>query len=423
MAWALFLVVFDYYRFQVLGLENLPAIEAFDVIHAVSPGNNLGTVVLASGLHNQRLDESYSIHVQELVKPPLVFIALRPFFGRGKTTAPRPPTPDELQSRLMPFPAQRLRRLRATESLRSLVRETHLRPGQFILPLFVCPGEGVRREIGSMPGNYQMSIDQLVKECVEVQALGIAGVILFGLPESKDEMASGAYDDNGIVQRAIRAIRRETSGLLVVTDVCNCEYTSHGHCGYVKDGDVDNDTTLQWLAKSALSHARAGAHIVAPSDMMDGRVWAIRQALDANGYEKIPILSYAAKFASVFYGPFREAAESAPQFGDRRSYQMDPANGREAMREIELDLQEGADMIMVKPAMPYLDLIWQARQRFDVPIAAYQVSGEYSMIMAAVRNGWLDHDRAMLESLTSITRAGASIILTYFAKPAARLLG
>jgi len=322
----------------------------------------------------------------------------------------------------MPFPTQRLRRLRATPALRQLVRETHLNPGQFILPLFVCPGEGVRREIGAMPGNYQMSIDELVRECAEVHSLGIGGVILFGLPDAKDEMASGAYDDNGIVQRAIRAIRREVPELLIVTDVCNCEYTSHGHCGYIKDGDVDNDTTLQWLAKSALSHARAGAHIVAPSDMMDGRVWAIRQALDANGYEKIPILSYAAKLASVFYGPFREAADSAPQFGDRRSYQMDPANGREAMREIELDLQEGADMIMVKPALPYLDLISQARKRFDVPIAAYQVSGEYSMIVAAARNGWLDHDRAMIETLTSITRAGASIILTYFAKPAARLL-
>jgi porphobilinogen synthase len=323
----------------------------------------------------------------------------------------------------MPFPTQRLRRLRTTPAIRALVRETHLHPSQFILPLFVCPGEGVRREIGAMPGNYQLSIDELVKECVEVQSLGIGGVILFGLPENKDEMASGAYDDNGIVQRSIRALRKETPGLLIVTDVCNCEYTSHGHCGYIIDGDVDNDTTLQWLAKSALSHARAGAHIVAPSDMMDGRVWAIRQALDANGYEKIPILSYAAKFASVFYGPFREAAESAPQFGDRRSYQMDPANGREAMREIELDLQEGADMIMVKPALPYLDLIRQARDRFDVPMAAYQVSGEYSMIVAAARNGWIDEERAMIETLTSITRAGASIILTYFAKPAARLLG
>jgi porphobilinogen synthase len=323
----------------------------------------------------------------------------------------------------MPFPIHRLRRLRRTEALRSLVRETRLHPAQFILPLFVCPGEGVRKEIGAMPGNYQMSIDQLVGECVEVYALGIGGIMLFGLPESKDDMASGAYDENGIVQRAIRAIRKETPKLLVVTDVCNCEYTSHGHCGYVKDGDVDNDTTLQWLAKSALSHARAGADMVAPSDMMDGRVWAIRQALDANGFDKTPILAYAAKFASVFYGPFREAAESAPQFGDRRSYQMDPANGREAMREIELDIEEGADMIMVKPAMPYLDLISQARQRFDVPIAAYQVSGEYSMIVAAARNGWIDHDRAMMESLTSIARAGAGIILTYFAKPAARLLG
>src|ERR1035438_7597597 len=322
----------------------------------------------------------------------------------------------------MPFPTQRLRRLRSTPAIRLLVRDTHVQPSQFILPLFVCPGEGVRREIGSMPGNYQLSIDELVKECTEVQSLGIGGVILFGLPETKDEMASGAYDDNGIVQRAIRALRREAPGLLIATDVCNCEYTSHGHCGYIIDGDADNDTTLQWLAKSALSHARAGVHMVAPSDMMDGRVWAIRQALDANGYEKIPIMAYAAKFASVFYGPFREAAESTPQFGDRRSYQMDPANGREAMREIELDLQEGADMIMVKPALAYLDLISRARQRFDAPIAAYQVSGEYSMIVAAARNGWLDHDRAMMETLTSITRAGASIILTYFAKPAARLL-
>jgi porphobilinogen synthase len=323
----------------------------------------------------------------------------------------------------MPFPTQRLRRLRATPAMRNLVRETHLQPSQFILPLFVCPGEGVRREIGSMAGNYQLSIDELVKECEEVHSLGIGGIILFGLPETKDEMASGAYDDNGIVQRAIRAVRKEVPGLLIATDVCNCEYTSHGHCGYIIDGDVENDTTLQWLAKSALSHARAGAHMVAPSDMMDGRVWAIRQALDANGYEKISIMSYAAKFASVFYGPFREAAESTPQFGDRRSYQMDPANGREAMREIELDLQEGADMIMVKPALPYLDLIRQARDRFDVPMAAYQVSGEYAMIVAAARNGWIDEERAMIETLTSITRAGASIILTYFAKPAARLLG
>jgi porphobilinogen synthase len=315
-----------------------------------------------------------------------------------------------------------MRRLRATEPIRNLVRETRLEPSQFILPLFVCPGEGIRRPISAMPGNCQMSIDEMVKECAEIKSLGIGGVILFGLPEAKDEFASGAYDEEGIVQRALREIKRHVPGLLLITDVCNCEYTSHGHCGKIVDGDVDNDATLAWLAQSALSHARAGADIVAPSDMMDGRVAAIRTALDANGYQRTPILSYAAKFASVFYGPFREAAESAPQFGDRRSYQMDPANGREAMREIELDLEEGADMIMVKPAMPYLDLVYQARQRFDVPIAAYQVSGEFSMIEAAARNGWLDHDRAMMESLTSIRRAGAGIILTYFAKPAARLL-
>ncbi len=315
-----------------------------------------------------------------------------------------------------------MRRLRATESLRSLVRETRLEPSQFILPLFVCPGEGVRREIGAMPGNYQMSVDELVKECAEVRSLGIGGVILFGLPESKDVLASGACAEDGIVQRALRALKRETPGLVLVTDVCNCEYTSHGHCGKVVDGDVDNDETLKWLAASAVSHARAGADIVAPSDMMDGRVAAIRAALDAAGFQKTPILSYAAKFASVFYGPFREAAESAPQFGDRRSYQMDPPNAREAMREIELDIEEGADMIMVKPALPYLDLIRQARDRFDVPIAAYQVSGEFSMIIAAARNGWIDRERAMLETLTSIRRAGAGIILTYFAKDAARLL-
>jgi len=280
----------------------------------------------------------------------------------------------------------------------------------------------VKKEISSMPGNYQMSVDATVTECRHLLSLGVGGVILFGIPAHKDEMASGGYADDGIVQKALRAIKKEVPALLVMTDVCNCEYTSHGHCGFIKDGDVDNDTTLQWLAKSALSHARAGADMVAPSDMMDGRVAAIRQALDANGFEKTPICAYAAKFASVFYGPFREAADSAPQFGDRRSYQMDPANGREAMREIELDLEEGADMIMVKPAMPYLDLIAKARQRWDTPIAAYQVSGEYSMIVAAARNGWLDHDRAMMESLTSIARAGAGVILTYFAKPAARAL-
>ena len=322
----------------------------------------------------------------------------------------------------MPFPIHRLRRLRATESLRGLVRETHLHPGQFILPLFVCPGEGVRREIGAMPGNYQLSIDELVKECADVHSLGVGGVILFGLPEIKDELASGAYDDAGIVQRAIRAIRQETPRLLVVTDVCNCEYTSHGHCGFVKDGDVDNDATLDWLAKSAVSHARAGADMVAPSDMMDGRVGAIRRALDAAGFAGTPILSYAAKFASVFYGPFREAADSAPQFGDRRSYQMDGANLREAMREIDLDIEEGADMILMKPAMPYLDVVRAARERVDVPIGAYQVSGEYSMLHAAFERGWLDRNRAMMESLVGIRRAGADFIVTYFAKEAAKLL-
>src|SRR5580693_9011492 len=316
----------------------------------------------------------------------------------------------------MPFPVQRPRRLRSSEPMRRLVRETRLDPANFILPLFIVPGEGVRNPISSMPPQCQLSIDLIVEECREIHSLGISGVILFGLPESKDEEATGAYDDQGIVQRAIRAIKSEVPELLVITDVCNCEYTSHGHCGKIVDGDVDNDITLGWLA-------RAGADIVAPSDMMDGRVAAIRSALDGSGFSKIPILSYAAKFASVFYGPFREAADSAPQFGDRRSYQMDPANAREAMKEIALDLEEGADMIMVKPAMPYLDLIRQARDRFtDVPISAYQVSGEYSMIMAASANGWIDHDRAMMESLTSIKRAGADFILTYFAKPAARLL-
>src|SRR6185312_10412827 len=257
----------------------------------------------------------------------------------------------------MPFPTHRLRRLRATESLRSMVRETRLDPAQFVLPLFVCAGEGVRREIGAMPGNYQMSIDEIVRECADVEALGVGGVILFGLPETKDEMASGAYDDRGIVQRALRAIKAEVKKLVVITDVCNCEYTSHGHCGFIKDGDVDNDTTLQWLAKSALSHARAGADMVAPSDMMDGRVAAIRQALDADGFSDTPIMAYSAKYASAFYGPFREAAGSTPKFGDRRSYQMDPPNAREALREIALDIEEGADIVMVKPALAYLDII------------------------------------------------------------------
>jgi len=322
----------------------------------------------------------------------------------------------------MAFPIQRMRRTRASAQLRSLVRETRLSPEQFILPLFVCPGEGVRREIGSMPGNYQLSIDELVKECADARRLGIGGVILFGIPEVKDEMASGAHAESGIVQRAVAGIKEGVKDLLVITDVCNCEYTSHGHCGYVVNNDVDNDTTLEWLAKTAVSHARAGADVIAPSDMMDGRVAAIRKALDENGFPSLPILAYAAKYASAFYGPFREAAESTPQFGDRRSYQMDPSNAREAMREIELDIEEGADMIMVKPAMPYLDIVRMARDRFPLPLGAYQVSGEFSMLIAAIRNGWLDRNRAILESLTSIRRAGADFILTYFAKQAAQLL-
>ena len=316
-----------------------------------------------------------------------------------------------------------MRRLRSSEPLRRLVRETSLDPGDFILPLFICPGEGVRKPISSMPPHCQLSIDAAVEECREIHSLGIGGIILFGLPETKDEVASGAYADDGIVQRAIRAIKREVPDLLVMTDVCNCEYTSHGHCGKVVNGDVENDTTLEWLVQTSISHARAGADVVAPSDMMDGRVAAIRRGLDLSGFNNTPILAYAAKFASAYYGPFREAAESTPQFGDRRSYQMDPANAREAMREIELDLGEGADMIMVKPAGPYLDIIREARNRFGAPLGAYQVSGEYAMIIAAARNGWIDEERIMMESLISIRRAGADFMLTYFAKPAARLLG
>ena len=306
--------------------------------------------------------------------------------------------------------------------MRDLVRETHLQPSNFILPLFVVEGEGIRKEIKSMPGNAQLSIDELVKEAQEAKSLGVGGVILFGIPKHKDEDATGAYDDEGIVQQAVAALKSEVPGLLVVTDVCNCEYTSHGHCGKIIDDDVDNDITLNWLAQGAVSHARAGADIVAPSDMMDGRVGAIRAALDDAGFSHIPIMSYAAKYASSFYGPFRDAAESAPQFGDRRSSQMDPANAREAVKEMALDLEEGADMLMVKPAMPYLDIIKAAHENFDVPIAAYQVSGEFSMIQAAASNGWIDLERAMMESLTCIKRAGASIILTYFAKDASRLL-
>ena len=322
----------------------------------------------------------------------------------------------------MAYPETRLRRLRANEPMRRLVRETKLEPENFILPLFVCPGEGVRREISSMPGNAQLSIDKLLEECTEARGLGIGGVILFGIPESKDELASGNYDPDGIVQRAVRALKREVPGLIVITDLCNCEYTSHGHCGKVVGEEVVNDESVEWLARAAVTHADCGADIVAPSDMMDGRVAEIRAALDAAGHINTPILSYAAKYASCFYGPFREAAESTPQFGDRRSYQMDPPNWREAIREMELDLEEGADMLMVKPAMPYLDVIARAREQFDVPIAAYQVSGEFSMIMAAARNGWIDQQRAMMESLISIKRAGAGMILTYFAKDAARAL-
>ncbi len=322
----------------------------------------------------------------------------------------------------MPFPTHRLRRLRTSEAIRSLVRETQLAPSQFILPLFACPGEGIRKEIKSMPGHAQLSVDRIVQEAEQCQALGIGGVILFGIPETKDELASGAYATDGITQQAVRAIKRAVPKLLVMTDVCNCEYTSHGHCGFVENNDVSNDETLKWLAKTSVSHAEAGADIVAPSDMMDGRVGAIRAALDNAGHSNTPILSYAAKYASAFYGPFREAAESAPQFGDRRSYQMDPANAREAMREIELDLEEGADMIMVKPALAYLDILREARRRVEVPVGAYQVSGEFSMIMAAAANGWIELERTMFETLTSIRRAGADFTLTYFAKDAAKLL-
>jgi porphobilinogen synthase len=341
----------------------------------------------------------------------------------------------------MAFPATRLRRLRRTGALRSMVRETRLSPENFVYPLFVCPGEGVRKEVRSMPGVFNLSLDENVKEAREAHSLGIPALILFGLPEKKDEIATGAWDENGIVQRAARAIKAEVPDMVVIGDVCLCEYMSHGHCGVVKPSsprpvgaavasppiagaeyEIANDDTLELLARTSVSLARAGVDIIAPSDMMDGRVAAIRKALDEARFENTPILSYAAKFASAFYGPFREAADSTPQFGDRRSYQMDGANIREAMREIALDIEEGADMIMVKPAIPYLDVIAAARERFDVPVAAYQVSGEYAMIEAAARNNWIERDRVIMESLTSIRRAGASVILTYHAKEAARLL-
>ena len=372
----------------------------------------------------------------------------------------------------MAFPATRLRRLRRTEQLRSLVRETRLTPASFVYPMFICPGEGVRKEVKSMPGVFNLSVDEAVKEAREVHALGVPSVILFGLPDKKDEVATGAWADQGIVQQAARELKREVPQLILMGDVCLCEYMSHGHCGIVRQMpaplslgaaatravamespqekqkpiqaidagaaevtgrlvqtqpvqpqfEIDNDASLELLARTSVSLARAGVDVIAPSDMMDGRVAAIRRALDEAHLQNTPILSYAAKFASGFYGPFREAADSAPQFGDRRSYQMDGANLREAMREIEQVIKEGADMIMVKPAMPYLDVIAAARERFDLPLAAYQVSGEYAMIEAAARNGWIERDRVMIESLLSIRRAGASIILTYYAKDAARLL-
>jgi len=369
----------------------------------------------------------------------------------------------------MAFPANRMRRLRRTETLRTLVRETRLTPESFVYPLFICPGTGIRKEVRSMPGVFNLSVDQAVKEVRETRALGVLSVILFGLPEKKDEVATGAWAEDGIVQRAARAIKSEVRDVVVMGDVCLCEYMSHGHCGIVDQAgtpqslgaaardfskamavavrspeekervieqmaaaashvaaepeyEIVNDASLELLARTSVSLARSGVDIIAPSDMMDGRVGAIRAALDGAGFENTPILSYAAKFSSGFYGPFREAADSAPQFGDRRSYQMDPANVREAMREIELDIEEGADMIMVKPAMPYLDVIAAARNRFDLPLAAYQVSGEYAMIEAAARNQWIDRERVMMEALVSIRRAGASIILTYYAKEAAKLL-
>jgi len=318
------------------------------------------------------------------------------------------------------FPAERPRRLRRSERLRALVRETRVTPEQLIYPLFVAPGEGLRREIPSLPGCFHLSVDQAAKEAREVESLGIAGVILFGLPTAKDPAGSEGYAEDGVVQKAVRAIRAACRDLLVITDVCLCEYTSHGHCGVVADGEVQNDPTLELLARMAVSHARAGAHVVAPSDMMDGRVAAIRKGLDAAGLADTPILSYAAKYASAFYGPFREAADSAPQFGDRRGYQMDPANVREALREVRLDVEEGADIVMVKPALPYLDVVRAVKEAFDRPVAAYNVSGEYAMVKAAAARGWVDEERIVKETLTSIRRAGADVILTYHAKDFAR---
>ncbi len=322
----------------------------------------------------------------------------------------------------MTFPTERPRRLRRTEALRGMVRETRLTTRGFVYPMFVCPGTNIRNEVGSMPGIYQQSVDCFLEECREVESLGIPAIILFGVPEQKDERGSEAWSPTGIVQRAIEAVRRAKLNLVVITDVCLCEYTSHGHCGVVESERILNDPTLELLADEALSHARAGADIIAPSDMMDGRVAAIRRALDGAGFADLAILAYAAKYCSGFYGPFREAADSEPKFGDRRSYQMDPANAREALREVTLDLEEGADMIMVKPALAYLDIIRQVRDRFQVPVVAYNVSGEYAMVKAAARNGWLDEKRVVLEILTAIERAGADIVLTYHAKDVARWL-
>ena len=303
-----------------------------------------------------------------------------------------------------------------------MVRETRLAAEQLILPLFIAEGTGVRRAVGSMPGVFQLSVDEVVQEARDAASDGVPAVLLFGLPPHKDDVGSGAYAANGPVQEAVRAIRRESPQVVVITDVCLCEYTSHGHCGIIADGDIANDETVELLVRSALSHAQAGAHIVAPSDMMDGRVGAIRRELDAHGFNQVAIMAYAAKYCSGFYGPFREAADSTPQFGDRRSHQMDPANVEEALREVELDIAEGADIVMVKPAMPYLDVVWRVKERFGYPTAAYQVSGEYAMIKAAAANGWIDEERAMMESLIGIRRAGADMIITYFARPAARVL-
>lgn len=320
------------------------------------------------------------------------------------------------------YPFTRLRRLRSSEAMRAMVRETALSPKDFVAPLFVCHGSNIKQEIEAMPGQYRLSIDQLVEECRELAALGVSGVMLFGIPEHKDATGSEAYSDEGIVQQAIRAIKRDVPSLIVIADICMCEYTDHGHCGIIHEHEVLNDETLVYLSKQAVSYAQAGVDMVAPSDMMDGRIAMMREALDEAGFSNLPIMAYSAKFSSAFYGPFREAADSTPAFGDRRSYQMDPANGNEAMREIESDIEEGADIVMVKPALPYLDIIRRAVERYDVPMAAYHVSGEYAMVKAAAAKGWIDEERIMMESLMAIKRAGAKIIITYFAKDASKVL-